>query len=86
MDQLTALRKKVEELRAEISEICALNQEFVRDRKHGATSDAQVQRQARLEDIQHQLTRLAGLSRKRLRLPRRDRPRLDRPFFVKKAS
>lgn len=65
MDHLLALREKIGLLREEIADIQKLNEQFRRDGSQG--TDAQVahgKRSERLQAIQHELIRLAQLSRK----------------------
>jgi len=65
MDHLGVLRDKIGRLRAEIADIQELNQQFRRDGGKGA--DVQVahgQRNERLQAIQHELVKLADLSRR----------------------
>ncbi len=65
MDHFEVLREKISGLRAEIAQIQELNQHY---RLHNrADTEAQIahgQRQERLQAIQQELTRVAGLGRK----------------------
>src|SRR3954454_22163672 len=65
MDHLLVLREKIGHLREEIADIQKLNEEF--RRASSPSTEAQVahgQRSDRLQAIQQELVRLAGLGRK----------------------
>ena len=65
MDHLLVLREKVGQLREEIADIQKLNEQFRRGGSQG--TEAQVahgKRSDRLQAIQQELVRLAGLGRK----------------------
>jgi hypothetical protein len=65
MDYLAVFRAKIGRLRVEIADIQELNQQFRRDRRHGAVVQiAHGQRGERLQEIQHELGQLADLGRK----------------------
>ena len=87
MDQLTVLRKKIAELRAEIAHIHMLNQKLRSENKHAAPSEGYLERQSRLEEIKDELgrlTALAGPAKNSEQSETTERPR--RPFLVRKAS
>ena len=65
MDHLTVLRDKIGRLREEIADIQQLNEQFRREGWNGAEAQvAHGQRNERLQAIQQELVRLAGLGRK----------------------
>jgi hypothetical protein len=85
VDYATILRHKVAELRAEIARLRELNQAY---RRHGrrdvASVEADLQRQARLDEIKKELARLADLGGSVSPGKRAEAPQM--PFLVKRAS
>lgn len=87
MNHLDVLREKIARLRAEITEIQTLNEQYRRERRND--SQAQVahgQRQERLQAIQQDLAQLAGLGRRVLSVEERKGEHRSRLHLVKKAS
>src|SRR5437667_10265341 len=65
MDHLLVLRDEIGRLREEIADIQRLNDQFRREGWNGVEARvAHGQRNERLQDIQHELVRLADLGRK----------------------
>jgi hypothetical protein len=83
MDHLTALKRKVEDLRAEIAQIRMVNQQ---ERALGETSAqaSYLQRLARLEEIKEELARLLAAGRPSSEAD--DGESTGGPFLVKRAS
>ena len=87
MDHLAALREKIESLRAEITKIQELNDQY--RRQGGYDTHAQVahgQRHERLEAIQQELAQLAGLGRRVRSVEQMKEQHRSRPYLVKKVS
>lgn len=88
MDHVIALRRKVEDLRAEIARIRMLNQQERREK--GADTSAEMsylQRLARLEEIKDELARLSAFGKTATSPAEADQDeRPSKPFLVKKAS
>jgi hypothetical protein len=90
MDHLEVLREKIERLRDEIAHLQELNDQyrFARGRGRNETK-AQIahgQRHERLQAIQQELVRLAGLGQRVLSVEQRKEEHRSRLHFVKKAS
>ena len=87
MDHLEVLRGKIGDLRIEIAEIQRQNEEY---RLHdGNGTEAQVAhglRQERLQEIQQELTQLAGLGRKVLSVEEMKEKHRSRLHVAKRAS
>jgi len=88
MDHVIAIRRKVEELRAEIAGIRILNEQQRREKDRDPSAQmAHLERLSRLEEIKEELARLAALGRP---APSSSEPggneRPIRPFLVKRAS
>jgi Tfp pilus assembly protein PilN len=87
MDHLGVLRGKIARLRAEIAEIQTLNERYRSEvRNNPQAQAAHGERQERLQAIQQELAKLAGLGRRVLSLEQRKDARLPRLHLVKKAS
>lgn len=88
MDHVTALRRKVEDLRAEIARIRIVNAHDRREMGRDATAQASyVQRLSRLEEIKEELARLLAFGRTNASGSDPDEnERHGRPFLVRKAS
>ncbi len=65
MDHIDVLRQKIAALRAEIAQIRQLNEEYGTQNRNGADDRSSFEdRNERLQAIQQELVRLAGLGRK----------------------
>lgn len=87
MDHLEVLREKIGSLRAEISQIQELNQQY--RLRSGHATEAQVahgQRQERLQEIQQELLQLSSLGHKVLSIEQRKEEHRSRMHLVKQAS
>ena len=87
MDHLEVLREKIASLRAEITQIQALNQAY--RRQDWNTAEAQIahgQRHERLLAIQQELSKLAGLCQKVHSLAEIEENNRSRLRLLKKAS
>jgi hypothetical protein len=87
MDHLEVLREKIGRLRIEIAEIQKLNEQYRLDGGSGAEAQvAHGQRQERLQEIQQELTQLAGLGRKVLSVEEMKEKHRSRLHVAKRAS
>jgi ABC-type phosphate transport system auxiliary subunit len=87
MDHLEVLREQIGRLRIEIAEIKKLNEEYQLQGENDAEARvAHGQRQERLEAIQQELTKLAGLGRKVLSVEEMKEKHRSRLPLGKRAS
>ncbi len=87
MDHLEVLREKIGRLRAEIAEIKLLNEQYRREGWNGTEAQlAHGQRHERLQTIQQELARIAGLGRKVQSVEEMKEEHRSRMHLVKKAS
>lgn len=87
MDHLEVLREKIGRLRAEIAEIKQLNEQYRREGWNGTEAQlAHGQRHERLQTIQQELARIAGLGRKVQSVEEMKEQHRSRMHLVKKAS
>lgn len=87
MDHLEVLREKIGRLRAEIAEIKQLNEQYRREGWNGTEAQlAHGQRHERLQTIQQELARIAGLGRKVQSVEEMKEQNRSRMHLVKKAS
>lgn len=87
MDHLEVLREKIARLRAEIAELQELNQQYRRSgRNDPQAQDAHSQRHERLEAIQQELAKVAGLGRRVLSIEQMKERNRSAQYPVKKVS
>lgn len=87
MDHLEVLREKIGRLRAEIADIKQLNEQYRREGWNGTEAQlAHGQRHERLQTIQQELARIAGLGRKVQAAEEMKEVPRSRLHLVKKAS
>jgi hypothetical protein len=87
MDHLEVLRERIAGLRAEIAEIQQLNEQFRLQGRNGVENQvAHGRRQERLQEIQQELSQLAGLGRKVLSVEEMKEKHRARLHPVKKIS
>ena len=87
MDHLAVLREKIENIRAEIAQIQALNEQYRRTGRNDPQAQvAHGERQERLQAIQQELAQLAGLGRKVLSIEQRKAEHRSRMNLVKEVS
>jgi hypothetical protein len=87
MDHLEVLREKIGSLRAEIAHIQELNSQYRREgRNESQAQVAHSQRNERLQAIQQELAKLAGLGRRVLSVEERKAEHRSRLHLVNKAS
>jgi hypothetical protein len=87
MDHLAVLREKIETLRAEIAQLQELNDRYWLRR--GNDTQAQIahgKRQQRLQQIQQELTQIAGPGGRLRSVEQMKEQHRSGPFLVKKAS
>ncbi len=87
MDHLAVLREKIENIRAEIAQIQALNEQYRRTGRNDPQAQvAHSERQERLQAIQQELAQLAGLGRRVLSIEQRKAEHRSRMNLVKEVS
>jgi hypothetical protein len=87
MDHLAVLREKIENIRAEIAQIQALNEQYRRTGRNDPQAQvAHGERQERLQAIQQELAQLAGLGRRVLSIEQRKAEHRSRMNLVKEVS
>jgi hypothetical protein len=87
MDHLAVLREKIENIRAEIAQIQALNEQYRRTSRNDPQAQvAHGERQERLQAIQQELAQLAGLGRRVLSIEQRKAEHRSRMNLVKEVS
>jgi hypothetical protein len=87
MDPLEVLRQEIGRLRVEIAQIQELSEQYRCQERNGiAAHVAHGQRHERLQVIQQELARLAGLGRKLQSLEEAREKHRSRLHLVKKAS
>ena len=87
MDHLAVLREKIAGLRGEIAELQEANEQYRRQGRNEVMAQvAHGQRHERLQAIQQELAKLAGLSRRVLSVEERKEEHRSRMHLVKKAS
>lgn len=87
MDHLAVLREKIENIRAEIAQIQALNEQYRRTGRNDPQAQvAHGERQERLQAIQQELAQLAGLGRRVLSIEQRKAEHRTRMNLVKEVS
>ena len=86
MDHLAVLREKIERLRAEISDLQQLNEEYRRQPNHDTEGQvAHGRRHERLQAIQQELSQVADLGRRVLSMEQRKAEHLSRLNQSKRA-
>ncbi|HET7892657.1 MAG TPA: hypothetical protein VFL34_14095 [Candidatus Sulfotelmatobacter sp.] len=87
MDHLEVLREKIASLRGEIARVQELNNQYRRQGRNDAEAHlAHGQRLERLQEIQQELSQLAGLGRRVLSVEQRKEEHRSRLLPVKRAS
>lgn len=87
MDHLAVLREKIGSLRAEIAQLTELNNQYRREARHETEDQvAHGRRHERLQEIQQELTLLAGLGRRVLTVEQRKEEHRSRLHPTDKAS
>ena len=87
MDHIEAIREKIANLRSEIAEIQALNEQHRFGVQRGTEAKiAHGQRLERLQEIQEELVQLSNLGRKTLSIEQMREKHRSRLHLVKQAS
>jgi hypothetical protein len=87
MDHLEVLREKIAGLRAEIAQLQELNEQYRRSGRNDPQAQvAHSQRHERLEAIQQELAKVAGLGRRVLSIEQMKERHRSVPYPVKKVS
>lgn len=87
MDHLEVLREKIATLRAEITQLQELNEQYRRQARPDAQAHfAHGERQERLQEIQQELSQIARLGGRLRSVEQMKEQHRSRSFLVKKAS
>ena len=87
MDHLEVLREKIASLRAEIAQLQELNQQYRRSGRNDPQAQvAHGQRHERLEAIQQELVKVAGLGRRVRSIEEMKERHRSGSYLVKKVS
>jgi hypothetical protein len=87
MDHLEVLREKIANLRAEIAELQALNDQYRRSGQNDPQAQvAHGQRHERLEAIQQELVKVADLGRRVRSIEQMKEQHRSGPYLAKKVS